>query len=233
MKLREAATSVIVPEQIVEQQNSQTTSPTQSDDDELDPRMLAQLAEGIQMWEQRIAQLESTLQTLEERDDVDAQHQKAELQEELDVMRHKVDNVKQNVHSLMGDAHKAESQQGGLAPSTPSKTNSHSQQSSPGILGVMRQLATESTLSKVLSAIGEIAKKNVGSGKANSAQDLLEHFRRMLESDEWEGRERVAYVDLATGAMSNSITGDNKSISADRLNILRSAYKNVMDLNTR
>jgi len=105
-----------------------------------------------------------------------------------------------------------------------------------GIIGIMRtELAQESTLSKVLSALGEIAKKNAmaGAGKANSAQDLLEQFRRMLESDTWEGKERVAYVDLATGTMSNSITGDDKQISAERLNILRSAYKDVMDLNAQ
>lgn len=105
-----------------------------------------------------------------------------------------------------------------------------------GIIGIMRtELAQESTLQKVLTALGEIAKKNAlaGAGKQNSAQDLLEQFRRMLESDAWEGRERVAYVDLATGSMSNSITGDDKSISAERLNILRTAYKDVMDLNAQ
>ena len=107
---------------------------------------------------------------------------------------------------------------------------------SGGIIGIMRtELAQESTLKQVLSTLGEIAKKNAmaGAGKANSAQDLLEQFRRMLESDMWEGRERVAYVDLATGTMSNSITGDNKSISAERLGILREAYKDVMDLNAQ
>ena len=102
-----------------------------------------------------------------------------------------------------------------------------------GILGVMRSLATESTLQKVLSALGDIAKKNANSGKANSAQDLLERFRRMLESDAWEGRERVAYLDLETGAISNSITGDEESISAERLKVLRDAYKNVMNLDAQ
>lgn len=104
-----------------------------------------------------------------------------------------------------------------------------------GIIGAINNLAKESTLGKVLTALGEIAKKNAmaSSGKANSAQDLLEQFRRMLESDAWEGRERVAYIDLNTGTMSNQITGDNKEITADRLGILRAAYKDVMDLNAQ
>lgn len=105
---------------------------------------------------------------------------------------------------------------------------------STGIVGIMQnELAKESTLSQVLNKLGEIAKRNAMSGKSNSAQDLLEQFRRMLESDAWEGKERVAYIDLNTGSMSNTITGDNKSISAERLTVLRNAYKDVMDLNAQ
>lgn len=117
--------------------------------------------------------------------------------------------------------------------SVPSSKTSTTQTSRGGILGVMQKLATENTLQKVLSALGDIAKKNVGSGKPNSAQDLLEQFRRMLESDAWEGRERAAYLDLETGAMSNSITGDDEGISAERLKVLRDAYKNAMDLDAQ
>lgn len=113
------------------------------------------------------------------------------------------------------------------------KQTNKTQESQGGIIGIMRsELAQESTLKKVLTALGEIAKKNAmsNSGKSNSAQDLLEQFRRMLESDTWEGKERVAYIDLETGSISNSITGDDKEISIERLNILRDAYKN-MDVN--
>ena len=123
-----------------------------------------------------------------------------------------------------------------IAPAINDSKSTEKSTASGGIIGIMRsELAQESTLKQVLTALGEIAKKNAmaGAGKANSAQDLLEQFRRMLESDAWEGRERVAYVDLATGTMSNSITGDDKQISAERLNILRSAYKDVMDLNAQ
>ena len=123
-----------------------------------------------------------------------------------------------------------------ITPAINDSQSTEKSTASGGIIGIMRsELAQESTLKQVLTALGEIAKKNAmaGAGKANSAQDLLEQFRRMLESDMWEGRERVAYVDLATGTMSNSITGDDKQISAERLNILRSAYKDVMDLNAQ
>ena len=102
-----------------------------------------------------------------------------------------------------------------------------------GLIGIMRnELAKESTLQKVLTALCDIAKKNAmaGMGKQNSAQDLLEQFRRMLESDAWEGKERVAYLDLETGSISNSITGTDKEISTSLLQILRDAYKN-MDMN--
>lgn len=112
--------------------------------------------------------------------------------------------------------------------------NTDGTNTSTGIVGIMQnELAKESTLSQVLNKLGEIAKRNAMSGKPNSAQDLLEQFRRMLESDVWEGKERAAYIDLNTGSMSNTITGNNKSISAERLNILRSAYKDVMDLNAQ
>lgn len=117
----------------------------------------------------------------------------------------------------------------GTHPSTPKSSGVQG-----GIIGAMRtHLAQESTLQKVLITLGQIAKKNAMSGKPNSAQDLLEQFRRMLESDAWEGKERVAYMDLATGSMSNSITGDNEKISAKRLKVLREAYANKMDMNAQ
>lgn len=99
-----------------------------------------------------------------------------------------------------------------------------------GLIGIMRtELAKESTLKQVLTTLGEIAKKNAlaNMGKPNSAQDLLEQFRRMLESDSWEGKERVAYLDLETGLISNSITGTSEQISVDLLKVLRDAYKNM------
>ena len=116
----------------------------------------------------------------------------------------------------------------------PKSHSASTQPSNGGIIGVMRtELAQESTLKEVLKSLGQIAKKNAMSGKPNSAQDLLEQFRRMLESDAWEGKERVAYMDLATGTMSNAITGGQNDITPDRLKILREAYVNRMDMNAK
>lgn len=165
---------------------------------------------------------------VEEKDDIQEQ-ENVEAQKE-NILVTKADTEAMKAHKV-----EVEQQIADDAAATKKPNQINTQSANGGILGVMRQLATESTLQKVLNTLGEIAKKNAmaNSGKANSAQDLLEQFRRMLESDAWEGRERVAYVDLATGSMSNSITGDNEKISAERLNILRSAYKNVMDLDAQ
>ncbi len=102
-----------------------------------------------------------------------------------------------------------------------------------GLIGLMRtHLAQESTLKKVVIELSKIAKNNAMSGKPNSAQGLLESFRRMLESDKWEQKERMAYLDLSTGAMSNIITGDKDRIAPTRSKTLRDAYSN-MDMNAK
>lgn len=206
------------------QQNAVTPNESVIEDDDLDPQTIAKLQEGvvgllgkIDVLNQRIIQLEGT-------DTPEAQNEKAILQQELNETQSQVENISTMMSQIKENATHTEEK----------STSMQTKQSvgGGGILGVMRTLARESTLKSVLTALSEIAKHNAmaGSGKPNSALGLLEQFRRMLELDAWEGRERVAYMDLATGSMSNTITGDDKEISISRLETLRNAYK-YMDAN--
>lgn len=173
----------------------------------------------------------------EETSNEDAEMEMNAFQEGISRVLSRVQDMADRIATLENEKASLESEVEANTSNNIDSTPEQSTTSAPqgGIIGAINNLAKESTLGKVLTALGEIAKKNAmaGSGKANSAQDLLEQFRRMLESDAWEGKERVAYIDLNTGSMSNTITGDNKSISAERLTVLRNAYKDVMDLNTQ
>lgn len=233
VQLREALNRVKQQEVVINsnnnvkpnQQNAVTSNESViEDDDDLDPQMLAKLQEGvvgllgkIDVLNQRIIQLEGT-------DTPEAQNEKAILQQELNETQSQVENISTMMSQIKENTSRTEEK----------STSMQTKQSvgGGGILGVMRTLARESTLKSVLTALSEIAKHNAmaGSGKPNSALGLLEQFRRMLELDAWEGRERVAYMDLATGSMSNTITGDDKEISISRLETLRNAYK-YMDAN--
>lgn len=184
-------------------------------DDELDSEVLSKILERIEGIQNRISNLE------------DSPEKEALINESKELSKLIPDN------DNYGRTIEEEAE---LQSLRDRNINTDGINTSTGIVGIMQnELAKESTLSQVLNKLGEIAKRNAmsGLGKANSAQDLLEQFRRMLESDAWEGRERVTYIDLNTGTMSNQITGDNKGVSAERLNILRNAYKDVMDLNAQ
>lgn len=225
-KLRDVANKVAQKETNVSQPISE------EDDETLDPELLAKVSEGLRGISNAIDTLEKRLIELENIDTPEAQKEKDDLQKELVGLRETAKNASDTIKQLKGDT-KPDDKSDLLARKAEIE-GKLSGSSGGGIVGIMRtELAKESTLQKVLSALGEIAKRNAMSGKPNSAQDLLEQFRRMLESDAWEGRERVAYMDLATGSMSNAITGDDKAISAERLRILREAYTGKMDMNAQ
>lgn len=227
-------------------------------DDELDPQVKEQAYQMLQSMIGQLESFESRITELEGTDDPDAIAEKESLQKDVSELKENISNLSEMLGDEDGDSDDEErSDEDNQAlldainnvgekvttdktsEATSSIADSKSTEKTAaqgGLIGIMRtELAKESTLQKVLIALGEIAKKNAlaGAGKQNSAQDLLEQFRRMLESDAWEGRERVAYLDLTTGSMSNSITGDDTSISAERLHILRTAYKDIMDLNAQ
>lgn len=203
-KLREAANKVAQKEVNVSQSN------LEEDDDDLDQEVLSKILERIEGISNRISSLEDG-------------PEKEELINEY-----------KELSKLIPNNGRTPEEEVELQSLRAKSTNIDSTNTSTGIVGIMQnELAKESTLSQVLNKLGEIAKRNAMSSKPNSAQDLLEQFRRMLESDAWESKERAAYVDLNTGSMSNTITGDDKGISSERLNILRNAYKDVMDLNAQ
>ena len=193
--------------------------------------MLAKIQENISLTKNDIKKLDGKITELEGSSDPNDVAEKESLIDVREQFQAKVTSMEQSLKNIENASDDEEQK--------PSDTQNKSidKPSTPagggGILGVMRSLAKESTLQKVLTALSTIAKNNAMSGKPNNAQGLLEQFRRMLESDAWEGRERVAYMDLATGSMSNSITGDNERISAERLRILREAYANKMDMNAQ
>ena len=104
-----------------------------------------------------------------------------------------------------------------------------------GIIGIMNDLAKENTLREVLNAIGKVAK---GSGssvsvKGNSAQDLLMRLMGLRDVSVGQDKERVAYIDLKTGAMTDSIEGQRGGIDNDTLTILRKAYQGIIDFNAQ
>lgn len=104
-----------------------------------------------------------------------------------------------------------------------------------GLIGVINNLAKDSTLREVLNAINEVAKRQVASisGKGNSAQDLLMRIAGLRDVSIGQGKERVAYIDLNTGAMTDSIEGLRGSINNDTLNVLRKAYQGLIDFNAQ
>lgn len=219
----------IAANKVVETQVQQSTEEA---DEELDPKLLTQLQNNLTGLLNRIDTIENRIAELENIDTLEAQNEKDDLQTELVNLKSNVENTSNILKQLKGE--NLNNDKSDLLARKAEIEGKLSGSSSGGIVGIMRtELAKESTLQKVLSKLGEIAKKNVMSGKPNSAQDLLEQFRRMLESDAWEGRERVAYMDLATGSMSNAITGNDKAISTERLRILREAYASKMDMNAQ
>ena len=114
-------------------------------------------------------------------------------------------------------------------------TRSSDNTSGGGLIGVINELAKESTLVKVLNAIGEIAKKQVASvsGKGNSAQDLLVRLQKMLALGIDQKKERVAYMDLATGAMTDSVEGSNTIVDSATFEALRNAYRDAVNFNAQ
>ena len=106
---------------------------------------------------------------------------------------------------------------------------------SGGLLGAMNELAKDTTLHEILTAIGEIAKRQVSSvsGKGNSAQDLLMRILGIRDISVGQDKERVAYMDLATGAITDSIEGRRGDLDNDTLKILRQAYQGAIELNAQ
>ena len=104
-----------------------------------------------------------------------------------------------------------------------------------GLIGVINNLAKDSTLREVLNAINEVAKRQVASisGKGNSAQDLLMRLISLRDISSGQGKERVAYIDLNTGAMTDSIEGQPGRIDNDTINVLRKASQSFIDFNAR
>ena len=235
-KLRDAANKIASQQASVQ---SETVDSDNVSKDEDTSSASESLIETVSRIQQRMSEIEGSNKSEDQTEMAALTEQLKQLGFDLDESVEADNKAEQAVVDAI--AHASEQATVHEAASVPSDTvgahaANQTSSSSGGIIGIMRsELAKESTLKQVLTALGEIAKKNTlaNAGKSNSAQDLLEQFRRMLESDAWEGKERVAYVDLATGSMSNSITGNDKAISAERLNILRAAYKDVMDLNAQ
>jgi len=85
---------------------------------------------------------------------------------------------------------------------------------------------------EILEGVNIISRRN-SAGRPNGATDLYEDFRRMLESDKWEGRERARYMDYQTGAISNHITGTVTELTGEALDRLYSNYTKSMTINTQ
>ena len=85
---------------------------------------------------------------------------------------------------------------------------------------------------EILQGVNIISRRSA-SGKPNGAVDLYEDFRRILESDQWEGRERARYMDYQTGAISNHITGTDKELTGEALDRLYQNYVKSMTINTQ
>lgn len=85
---------------------------------------------------------------------------------------------------------------------------------------------------QILEGVNIVSRRSA-SGKPNGAVDLYEDFRRILESDKWEGRERARYMDYQTGAISNHITGTDKGLSGEALDRLYENYAKSMTINTQ
>ncbi len=112
---------------------------------------------------------------------------------------------------------------------------SASKTASGGIIGAMNDLAKDNTLHQILEAIGEIAKRQVSraSGKGNSAQDLLMRLEGLRDLSVGQDKERVVYMDLNTGAITDSVEGQRDGVIYDTLDLLRKVYQGKIDLNAQ
>lgn len=194
--------------------------------------ILTQIKENLLQSQSELKELSDRITELEGSSDPNDVAAREGLIATRDKLQESVTTIQQSLKA-MESADDAENDSKTSSDKVDSSKKQNTSAGGGGLIGLMRtHLAQEGTLQKVLTKLGEIAKNNAMSGKPNNAQGLLEAFRRMLESDKWEQKERMAYLDLSTGAMSNIITGDKDGIAPTRSKTLRDAYSN-MDMNAK
>ena len=102
--------------------------------------------------------------------------------------------------------------------------NISDEQTDGGLLGLIAELAKETTLHDVLTALQEISKKQGGLGKPNAAGNLYSQLKYMLETGAQDKHERLALLDLETGNLSADVIGENKAVSAALINWLKQEF---------
>lgn len=98
-----------------------------------------------------------------------------------------------------------------------------------GILGIMNNQAE--LLKQILMTVGEISKKQIGSGvaKANSADDMLARLKQVLGISVAQDKERFMQIDTTTGAMSESVDGKQDEIDGILLSDMKKVVQKVMN----
>lgn len=123
-------------------------------------------------------------------------------------------------------------------PSSSNNSPSNSVPQTGGILGILNDLAKETTLGSVnttvgtinttvgniLAKLGEIANRNVFTSEKNNSLDLMTRLQNALGFSDVVDREAVAFMNLENGFLTDFYTDKEATISPEVLENLRKTY---------
>ena len=110
---------------------------------------------------------------------------------------------------------------------------SENRQATGGLIQLVSNLAKETTLLQVLSALQAVGTVEGGQTAPTAAGDLYNQFKALLFGSSVDDHERFAYMNSETSVMSGSVIGNIANISEELINALRAKYSDVQGFDTQ
>ncbi len=200
--------------------------------------------QGLQLLLDRLESMGNRITALEGSDDPDDQAEREVLQAEFSELKTLVSMLGDVVEGETNDTDIEEKTDSGVSSQKdttssedpPRDTDSLSGKNAAkpgGLIKLVAALAKENTLLQVVSALKEIANRQNGLGAPSAAGDLYNQIKALLLGGSIDNHERLAYMNLETGALSGNVIGTVSEITDTLLTELRAKYSVSDGFNTQ